>query len=156
MLRLEHKCAPMDVHMPPFADDRSVEEVPGVELHSGLGRAHVEGTATDRIDDTGGMRERRSLPVDYPVVIVAAAETNLLVRCRDPRTDRRRSPEVEWGPRDGRDFASRDEGRIDRCERRRIYLDDVAEDVAVPFAAEIPVGMLREIDDRRLRRRCLV
>src|SRR5881392_3602634 len=109
MLRLEHKCAPMDVHMPPFADDRSVEEVPGVELHSGLGRAHVEGTATDRIDDTGGMRERRSLPVDYPVVIVAAAETNLLVRCRDPRTDRRRSPEVEWGPRDGRDFASRDE-----------------------------------------------
>src|SRR5215471_19021957 len=55
------------------------------------------------------------LAVDDEVVVVAAAEFQLLVVLVDARADRRRLRKVERRAFDASQFAGRDQSRVDRC-----------------------------------------
>ena len=118
MLRLQDQRPAVNVHVAGFADDRAVEEIARVELNARLRRAEVERAASRRLDDACrvGQASRPIPAIEHLVVIVAAAEANLLVRCADPGAHRDRHAEVERRTGDRRQLARRNERRIDRRE----------------------------------------
>ena len=99
------------------ADERAVEEVAGVELDPGLGRSRssARGRSPGRAAARPGAARRRAGPVEHPVVVVAAAEHELLVVARGAaRRSRASVAEVERRAGHRVDRAGRDQGRVDR------------------------------------------
>src|SRR5207247_5168349 len=103
VLCLQAQAVAVFVDVTGFAGDRAVEEVPGIELHTRLGRGHVERAAAVRIDEPCRVADAGSA-VQYPVVMVALAVTEVDVVGVDARANRRRLAEVERCALDGREL----------------------------------------------------
>ena len=95
VLRLETQRRAASVGVPGLALNGAVEEVRGVQLHSRLRREHFENAPALRLVDRRCERKRIALLVQYEVVVVAAAEADLLVVGIDPFTDLVRLAEIE-------------------------------------------------------------
>src|SRR5271156_6300200 len=102
MLGLERQSVVLGVPPAAFAQARAVEKVAAVELHTRLGRGHLQHPPRVGLIDRSDDRERSRWFVEHPVVVVALAELQLLVGAADPGTDRRRLPKIErrtgYGP----------------------------------------------------------
>ena len=156
MLGLQREPVALPVHPSTRSDESPVEEVPGVELDSGLCREDLEHSAAVGLLHTRRADHRRvagAAPVEYPVVVVTAADHELLEAVADPVSDRGRPGEVHRRTRHRIDCACRDQRRIHRGVVRRVQLQDVIVDRAGALAFQVPVGVVRQVDDRRLVRR---
>src|SRR5215472_938300 len=95
----------------------AVEEIRGIELDAGLAGEHFHDTAAPGL--AHARREprlaRRIRPQDE-IVVIAAAQQDLLVARTEARADRRRRTEVEGCAVDGPDLAGRNEIRRHRRE----------------------------------------
>ena len=89
-------------------------------------------------------------------MVVARAVGDLLVVGVDPVADGRELAEVERRAGHGADLAGRDELGVDGREGVGVEHQLVVEDRAAVVAAEVEVGVLREVDRRGLVRRRLV
>src|SRR6185437_7313724 len=96
MLGLETEARPVTVDAPALSFERPIEKVAGIKLHSRLCRADVEPAAAHGILEPRRMHQRvRSIPIDHPIVVVAAPKPELLVLVVDARSNRGCSPEIE-------------------------------------------------------------
>src|ERR1700694_3579800 len=100
MLRLEAKPAAKAVELAILATLRTVEEIPRVELEAGFRGQHLEKPPRDRPEEGRRGDQTLTLPIQDPVVIVAASEGELVFASADPSADRSRGPEVHWRARD--------------------------------------------------------
>ncbi len=84
-------------------------------------------------------------------MVVPSAERDLLVAgVTDPVADRRRLREVERRACDRVDRTRRDERRVDGRVVVGVQPEDVVVDVPRPLAGEVPVAVVRQVEDRRL------
>src|SRR3954466_5595802 len=150
MLRFQTQTCALTVDAPALPGDRPVEEVAGIELHAWLCRADFDRSAADRIFQTR-CRCQRTRPdlIDYPVVIIAPPEAKLLVRLPNARADGGRLPKVERRARNRGDLPGRNQRRIDRRKCRCSEPQHMIENGALT-AVQVPIGVLREIERRRL------
>ena len=156
VLGLQREPVALPVHPSTRPDESPVEEVPGVELDSGLGREDLENSAAVGLQHTRRADHRRvggAAPVEHPVVVVTAADHELLEAVADPVSDRGRPGEVHRRAGHRIDCAGRDQRRIHRGVVGRVELQDVIVDRSGSLAFEVPVGVVRQVDDRRLVRR---
>src|SRR5947207_8187677 len=84
----------------PIAEDRAltrgfaVEEVSRIELQPRLGGAQLERAAAVRVEEQRGTCHRARCCLEYPVVVVAVPEAQLLIRRLVATPDRVRGAEV--------------------------------------------------------------
>src|SRR2546427_299597 len=142
MLRLETERGAMAVYPPTLPRNRAVQEVARVELDPGLRCTDLERAAARRINDARRAHETTCRTVQDPVVIITFAKTQLLVRLVDASPNGIGRAKIEWRPGHQGDFACRNEGQVDRCVGRRVEREDVIEDVPLPVAVQVPVGVL--------------
>src|SRR6478672_6179312 len=151
VMRLEGQSVAVLVDVPALSYGGAVEEVAGIELHAGLGGVDVERTSRGRLHDVRGTYEASLVSaVDDPGVIVAAAVLQLDVVGVDACADWRWCAEIERGLRDLHQLAGGDERRVHRDDLAGGDGEHVAEDVARAVAGEVPVGVVGEVDRRRL------
>ncbi len=114
MLRLQAEAIPMAIDPPSLPHDRPIEEIPGVELQSGLCRPHFQHTPRARFNDAGSQTQLAKWAIQHPVVIVPATKAQLFVGLFDPRADRRQQREIKRRPAHEVDLPRRDQVHIDR------------------------------------------
>src|SRR4029450_6950261 len=78
VLGLEGEAVALAVGPAAGADDGAVEEVAGVELDAGLDGQDLEHPPAPRVLQPGRQLQPGAVPVEHPVVVVAAAELQLL------------------------------------------------------------------------------
>src|SRR5262245_27338132 len=92
------------------------KKVADVKLDARFGRPDTQHPARPRVAALRRLTQSSGLAVDDEVVVVAAAELQLLVFLIDARADRRGLGEVERRAFDASQFAGRDQSRVDRGE----------------------------------------
>jgi len=112
----------------------------GVELDAGLGGEDLEDAAGLGVDHAGGRAERAATVIEDEVVIVAAAQPELLLGLGDALADGVRGAEVEGGPLDAAELVGGDEAGVHRGEAVRVDGHMVAEDVSGAAAGQVKVG----------------
>src|SRR6476469_6437102 len=99
MLRLEGNSVSEAIDSASFAGDAAVQKIAGVELQARLGREYVEGADARWLDDARSVHQRVVWcvsAIQNEVVIVPVAIADLRVPTLvNPRSDRRRSAEIE-------------------------------------------------------------
>src|SRR5215216_6384576 len=148
VLGLEGEPVALPVHPAAGADQRPVQEVAGVELDARLVGDDLQDPAAPRLDDPGRQLEAAAVPVQHPVVVVAAPDDELLEPVADARPDGGRAPEVHRRAADPGDLAGRDQGRVNRRVVAGLEGQLVAVDVARALAGQVPVGVVGQVDDR--------
>src|SRR5690606_26321983 len=156
VLRFQAEAVAFVVDVAVLAGDRTVQEIAAVELHARLGRVHFHDAPRLRILDAGRELESVAVAVQHVVVVVPAAELDLLVVGIDAGPDRGLRAEIERCAFDARELARRNERSIDGRVAIRIDRELVTEHVARAVAGQVEVGMLREIHDGRFVRRRVV
>ena len=129
-----------------------------VHLHAGLGRHDFENSAGLGIAHFGGEFHLADLAVENEVVVIPVVHRLQALLRRHPvglRTNRARLAEVEAGAVNGR-VLRRDEPRVGLSILVGVDHEKLVEDIAARLAREVPVGMMRRIDDSRLVSRRLV
>src|SRR5215211_4066779 len=130
-------------------DHGAVEEVARVELDAGLIGQDLQHPTTARVLQPGRQLQPGAAPVQHPVVVVAAAELQLLEAVvTDPLTDPGRAGEVHRRPGDRVDGPGGDEGRVDGREVAGPQEQLVVVDVARALTGQVPVGVVGQVDDR--------
>ena len=131
-----------------------VEKVPRVELHGRLVCPQLQRPAGRGVPDLRHGPHHPFPAVDDVVGVVpdgAAAHDDDLA---DARADRRRRPEVQRRAGHGLDAPRRrEELIIQHGVPRRVQPERVAQHVAVPLAAQVPVHVQQEVYRRRLVQR---
>src|SRR5215475_11519462 len=115
MLCLEAEAVALVVGLAGFAL-HLCKKVADVKLDARLGRPDFHSPGRLRIIYLRRLTQYSGLAVDDEVVVVAAAELQLLVVLIDARADRRGLCEVERRAFDAPQFACRDQSRVDRRE----------------------------------------
>src|SRR5262245_2637593 len=115
MLCLEAEAVALVVGLAAFALHLR-EKVADVKLHARLGRPDFHHAARRRLGDLRRLTQYSSLAVDDEVMVIAAAELQLLVVLIDARADRRLLREVEGRAFDASQFSGRDQSRVNRGE----------------------------------------
>src|SRR5215469_1475508 len=87
MLWFHRKSATMDIDRSAFADDGAVEEIAGIKLHARRCRPDLKNASALWVSHAGVQGELVHGMIHYEVVIVAAAEFQLLVVIVDARAD---------------------------------------------------------------------
>src|ERR1035441_6040845 len=149
MLRFHAEAVAELIDPTALARELAVEEVAGIKLQtrlSGEARQHPPGGRLIHAPHEAKLPHRF---VDYPVVIVAAAELKLLVVLADARANGRWRPEVKGRAVHRLQLTRRDQRAVHGRELVRRDRDLVIQDVA--FAGQIEIGMLRRA--RRYRHR---
>lgn len=86
--------------------------------------------------------------VEHPIVIVGTAEVKLLIVFADPGTNRLCLAEIERRGLHTLQFSRGNQSCVNRskprCAKRKLVVQDIA------LAGKIEVGMIGQIDDRRL------
>src|ERR1700693_1051795 len=132
MLWLKCQGVVQPVQPVPFSRQSSVQKIAGIELQTGLSREYLEPAATfGLVDRSLQIQGARCNVIYYPVMIIAAGVPELLVRLRNPRTDRRRLAKIEWRPDDFPQLPGRNQMRIGWCESIGVDLKNMTEDIAV-------------------------
>ena len=121
-------------------------------------RVDLELAAARRVEDLGGGNDRRRVrPVEHEVMVVPAAERDLLVAgVTDPGADRLRLREVERRSGHRVDRARRDQGRVHGRVVVGVQPEHVVVDIARALTGEVPVAVVRQVEHRRLVRRGVV
>src|SRR5687767_930681 len=127
MLRLEAKAAAPGINAGPFALERAVEKIAGVELQARLGRRDFERAAARTVDDPCRRLQTGTRASKVEVVIVAAGHFQLGIGLLDARTDRGGLTKIERCPVDWRDLSGRDQGRVNRGKAVSVDRHFVAE-----------------------------
>ena len=116
VLGLEREPGALTVRVAARPDQIAFEEVPGVELHAGLGRVRREhATAVRILGDRGELRDGavRHVAVEHPVVVVAVRQDQLVALGRagvaDVLADRLQPAEIERRARYRHDLPGRDQ-----------------------------------------------
>ena len=123
----------------------AVEEVGRIELDRRLRGRDLHHPAADRLDDPRRQGQLAGLLlVEHVGVVVAAGD---LV---DPRTDRRGLGEVHRRTLDRGQAAGGDQRAVDRQVMVGIDHHQLVEDAALGPAAQVPVGVIGEVDGRGL------
>ena len=150
-LRLKAERAVLLVDGSVLAGD-AVEEVARVELDARLVRPDFHDAARLRLHQDRREPEPVLIGtlVEHEVVVVAAGIVLGGGHRREVLADRLHHGEVERRSRHRRDLARGDERRVDRRVALRGEHQQVAEDVSGAVAREVPVGVVREVHDRRL------
>ena len=115
MLRLHTESAALSVDFAALAVNGSVEEIAGIKLQAGLGSENVHDAPAVGLVDLCRLGKAADVLVQYPIVIVAAAEFKLLVVFIDPRADGGRLGEIERGAGDDLVLARWNEIGVDRA-----------------------------------------
>lgn len=121
-----------------LAGDRPVQEIPGVELETWLGRADLHDPAALGLNHP---RRQVHLPAPAPedkIVVVPAFDLG------DAFADGMRRREVERRVLDRPDLTRRDQPGIDRGVGIGVYGELVAEDIA--FASQVKVAVVGQVD----------
>ena len=79
MLGLEAEAVAKLILFASLAAEFAIEEIAAIELNARLGGEHFHGAPGGRFVNLRGHGKRAILVVEYPVVVVAAAEFHLLV-----------------------------------------------------------------------------
>src|SRR4030095_16678940 len=95
-----------------------------------------------RLDDPGGQLEAAAVPVEHPVVVVAAADHQLLEPVADAGADGGRPGEVHRGAGHRVDGPGGDQGGVDGRVVAGLEGQPVAVDVAGALAGQVPVGVV--------------
>ncbi len=151
-LRFQREGVALAVDLAGLATAGAVEEVARVELQPGLRRYQREHPPAVRI---GHARDHPRLvglhAVDHPVQVVAVSAQQLwLLAIADVLADRFALAEIEVGPGDGAELAGGDQCRVDGRELFGRNGQHVVHHAAGAFAAEIPVGVVAQVDNGRL------
>ena len=145
MLRLQAQSITPFVDMPIFPRDRSIEEIPRVELHSGLRRRNFQHASARRFVDASRERQPCALTIDDEIMVVAMAEHELFIVVIDPRADLRRSREIKRRAFHRTQLARGDQVLVHRSESIGVDHDFMIQNVAVPFALQIEIAVLAEV-----------
>src|SRR5687767_6908477 len=106
MLGLEAEGAVSIVNESVYSLQFSVQKVPGIKLHSGLGGEHFNFAAGFGIRNDGGGLQAWAFALENEIVIIAAGDRFQLV---DTVADNGRLAEVERRSTDGGEFAGGNE-----------------------------------------------
>ena len=140
-----------------FSDHGAVEEISRVELDARLGRRDPHHAAAARLVRLRCERERAGIRIfrviDHVAMIVAAGRAGHL---REVPRERLRPLEIHRAACDRGDPAGRDARGVHGDVAARVHRDLMAEHVAFASAREVPVGVVREVQHRRLVGRGLV
>jgi hypothetical protein len=128
------------------AAERPVEEVPGVELDTGLCRLDLERAPAGRIGEAGDAAQTGA-PQREAVVVAAAVLEPL--RLGDARADPRGPREVERRAAHGAELPGRDALCVDGQIAVGGEPELVVEHRAGAAVGEVPVGVARQVHDRR-------
>ena len=131
------------------------EVISCVKLDAGLVGEHFEGSAgAGVVNDSGGVGFDRLIVVvtQHHAVIISACDVEGFVILLDVFADELRVSEVHRCVGNRTDFASWYHARIGRQEIIGMNLDLVIGDRGVKFAAEVPVGVVDEVDQGGLVR----
>src|ERR1022692_348575 len=144
MLRFKAQCRTTFIRLPLFALDGAVQKIAGIKLDAWLIGQNLEDAAAAGIEN---LRSHRQLAVviEDPVVVVAVAETKLFIVGVDAGSDGCRFAKIKGGGVYGLQFASRNQGGIDRSEAGGIQRELMVEDVAV--GGKIEIGVIGQVDD---------
>src|SRR5215469_10685330 len=146
MLGLEAKCIAFLVNLPVGSCNGSVEKISGIELNAGLVGQHFEHSAGRGLVSFGGHYDFFSVAFEYPILIVAARQLELLVIGIDTRSDGGRLEEIKGSAGYRSKFAGWNQVLIYRSVAVGIDLHRVAQDVSVPLALEVEVRMVSKIE----------
>ena len=157
VLGLQRKAIALAVLPATRAVQRAVEEVARVELDPRLVGLDRQQASAGRIEQLGCSVELTRLGrwvVEHEVVVIPTSEHELLVAVADALADRVERREIERRSEHRPDLSGRDQSAIDRGEVVGVDPQLVVVDRARPLARQVPVRMVREVDDRgRIGRR---
>src|SRR6266851_657668 len=137
----------LGISEPALANSCAVKEIAGIKLDAGFGGPDFHDAAGSGLEDARG--ERFALVHGHAqdeVVIVAAAEFQLLVGLIDARPDGGGFAKVEGRVRHVAKFAGGNQTGIDGSVLVGVNHEQVAEDVAGTLASEIEITVAGEID----------
>src|SRR5215218_10830360 len=130
-------------------DHGAVEEVARVELDAGLVGEDLQYPPAARVLQPGRQLQPGAAPVEHPVVVVAAADLELLEAVvTDPLTDPGRTGEVHRRAGHRVDGPRGDQGGVDRGVAAGPQAQLVVVDVARALTGQVPVGVVGQVDDR--------
>src|SRR5215212_2361860 len=130
-------------------DQGPVEEVAGVELDAGLVGEDLQHPPAARVLQPGRQLQPGAAPVEHPVVVVAAADLELLEAVvADALADPGRAGEVHRRAGHRVDRPGGDQGGVDRGVVAGPQEQLVVVDVARALTGQVPVGVVGQVDDR--------
>src|SRR6185437_2969773 len=135
----------MSVHLAALSGNAAIQEVPGIELHARLITQDFQDPSAGRFIDLSNLSQLAAA-VEYPVVVVAVTLFYLIVVAIDASADCGRLPEIKRGAFNGRQFTCRNQSGIHGRVPVGVDLDLVLEDVAIPRARKVEIGMVGEIE----------
>src|SRR5215211_4770989 len=131
-------------------DHGAVEEVARVELDAGLVGEDLQHPPAARVLQPGRQLQPGAAPVEHPVVVVAAADLELLEAVvTDALADPGRTGEVHRRAGHRVDGPRGDQGGVDRGVAAGPQEQLVVVDVARALTGQVPVGVVGQVDDRR-------
>src|ERR1035437_3185952 len=114
MLCLETEPRTFRIFLSALSRNRAIEKIPRIKLQSGLRCKNLHDASAYQLENGGRQSERVTGFIQHPVVVIAAAEFQLLIGRLYPGTDRRRFCKVERGPFHGSKFGGRDRSIVGR------------------------------------------
>ena len=155
VLRFKAESRPQSILDAVPARECSIKEVAGIELNARLRCLDCHFAAALRISNDGGHTQRTGVAIEHPVVIVAAAELQLLVVVVNPRSDHFRLAKIKRRARH-RGNAGRNQVGVHRRVLVGIDLDLVVENRAIVIAIQVEIGVVGDVDREWLclRYRC--
>lgn len=156
MLCFEAKRTAVAAGLATSPDQRAIQKVAAVKLHTGLCRGHFQHSPVLRVAKACGRLKVTGVASQNEVVVIAFRTQKLWVWIVDVRPDQLCRRKVEWGFGNGHQFAGRDQRVVD-CrdvigEQRKL----MAEDGGRPLTSEVEIGVVGQIHDCRLVRASLV
>lgn len=145
VLRLQAESVAMLVRVT-VAADRAIEEVAGIELHSGLRGRNFQDASGRGFVNARGQDQARTFAVDHEIVVVSMGKLELFVVVIDAGADLLWFGEIERRSLYRFKFSRRNQMFVHRCKAVGIDHDLVIEDVAIAFALQIEVAVIGQID----------
>src|SRR5215213_5561525 len=149
VLGLQSQAVALAVGAAAGPDQGAVEEVARVELDAGLVGEDLQYPPAARVLQPGRQLQPGAAPVEHPVVVVAAADLELLEAVvTDALADPGRTGEVHRRAGHRVDGPGGDQGGVDRGVAAGPQAQLVVVDVARALTGQVPVGVVGQVDDR--------
>ena len=151
MLALDRDSLVIEIRSSAFTGRTSGEPVACVDLHGRLSCQNLQHPAALRgIQLRRGLELARLVTIYHPTIIVAFAILQGREILLDLGSDRLELLEVHRCSRHGIWLSNRNEGLIGRQIDRSVQLKLMSEDVSIAFSVEVELGVVGEVDHRRL------
>src|SRR3984885_11842839 len=146
VLRFQAKGESRFVDAALLAGNRSIQVISGIELNSGLGGKYSQNPSRGGFIHFGSLSQLTFGMIQYEVVVVSQAQPQLLILRIDPLADGMSRSKIEWRVLHRLQLSGWNQRRVNRREPCSIDLHHMPQNLPLPLACKVEIGMIGEVE----------